>query len=199
MEGGSRKTFNRRLGRKLSFKAKYIEQLFNGEKTTTVRRGIITPRYDVVYIESGGKIHGTARVKFVHYTKLGELTNEDAVKDGFSSKDELIQTLREIYPDIGKDEWVTIISLGNLNRFSEPLPIELVNRDIDSDKIMEIAQLALANGLAEKEKERRILAVLAIKGDIKETAKRLGVREDEVKLFLAKMISELEKKGANGR
>jgi hypothetical protein len=119
MEGASRKTFDKVLGRKLSFKAKYIDQLFSGEKTTTVRRGIVMPRYDIVYIESDGRIYGTARVKYVRYTKLSELTNEDAVKDGFNSKEELLQALREIYPDIGKDEWVTIISLDNLNRFPE--------------------------------------------------------------------------------
>jgi hypothetical protein len=195
MEGGSRKIINRKLGRKLSFKAKYIDQLFNGEKTTTVRRGIVTPRYDVVYIESNGKIHGTARVKYVRYTKLGELTNDDAVKDGFSSKEELINALKEIYPDIGKDEWVTIISLDNLNRFAEPLPTEMITRDIDSDKISEVAQIALANGLAENEKERRILAMLAINGDIKATSKHLGIKEGEAKLVLAKIMNKLKEKG----
>ncbi|ABL78287.1 ASCH domain-containing protein [Thermofilum pendens] len=188
-------TFNRKLGRTLRFKAKYIDMLLSGEKVTTIRRGIVTPTRDEVFLESDGKIYGTARVKSVRYTKVSELNSDDAVRDGFADKEDLKKALKEIYPDLKDDEWVTIIFLEDVNRFSSPLPLEALQRDIDFERASRIAQLALAHGVLNEKLARQVLARVALSGDVKDAARKLGVDENKVKIILAKAVEELRKRG----
>ena len=112
-----------RLGKFLHFKKKYLEQVLSGGKVTTIRRGIVTPSGDRVYLVCNGRVLGEARISSLRFVRFGDLTDADARRDGFESKDKLVEALREIYPSISKDDWVTIITLEDVTRYSKPMAV----------------------------------------------------------------------------
>lgn len=98
-----------RLGKILCIKKKYLKLILSGEKTTTIRRGIIKPKHKRVYLHSGGKIVGELEIKSVRYLTVGDLTEKDARRDGFKDKEELLNGLRKFYPDLNEDDYITIL------------------------------------------------------------------------------------------
>ena len=87
-----------------------MERILRGKKVTTVRRGIKSyPVGRIVDLTVNYKPFARAKVSKVVVKRVGELTDEDAKKDGFNSRDELIQALRRIYGDIKDSEFVTIV------------------------------------------------------------------------------------------
>ncbi|WP_252900549.1 ASCH domain-containing protein [Vulcanisaeta sp. JCM 14467] len=98
------------LGRHLMLRSKYLDKLGNG-RFTTIRLGIIRPKYREVFIHSGGMVVAKARIVNVLYKRISELTDEDAVIDGFTSREALIDELKKIYGDISSNDWVTILTL----------------------------------------------------------------------------------------
>lgn len=183
------------LGKILRFKARYLRRLLFEGKKTTIRRGIVTPRTPTVYLESDGKIYGEATISGVRFTKLSELSDEDALKDGFRDKRELLKALREIYPELSEDDWVTIISFSDITRYSSPVTRDALREARRHERdIARIARLALAYGLAETFEGQRILASLQVTGDVKKTAKELGVPPGYVKLFLGKIIKRIKER-----
>jgi len=48
-------------------------------------------------------------VKKVVVKRVRELTDEDAIRDGFKSRNELISALKRIYGDLRDDEFVTVV------------------------------------------------------------------------------------------
>ena len=185
-----------KLGKILRFKVKYLRQLLFEGKKTTIRRGIITPRTPTVYLESDGKIYGEASIDSVRFTKVSELTDEDAVKDGFGDRRELVKALREIYPDIGDDDWVTIISFGSVTRYSKPVSRDALGEARRHERdYVEVSRIALAYGIAETMEEHRILASLQVTGDVKKTARQLGLPPGYVKLVVGKIIRRLKERG----
>jgi len=95
---------------RINFDAEFVEKIINGEKITTVRKGIKSyPVGRIVELTSDGKRFALAKVKKVVVKRVRELTDEDAIRDGFKSRNELISALKRIYGDLRDDEFVTVV------------------------------------------------------------------------------------------
>uniref|UniRef100_A0A7C3UGX2 ASCH domain-containing protein n=1 Tax=Geoglobus ahangari TaxID=113653 RepID=A0A7C3UGX2_9EURY len=96
--------------KRINFDFEYVEAIIQGKKITTVRKGI--KRYPIgriVELTVDNKPFAKARVDKVVVKRVKELTDEDAKKDGFNSKEELIEALKKIYGSIKDSEFVTIV------------------------------------------------------------------------------------------
>ncbi len=97
------------LGRHLMVKGEYVDDILSGRKKATIRLGIVKLRYNELIVHGGGRPVAKIRVTRVRYKKVSELTDEDAVLDGFNSLDELLRELKKNYGDVKPDDYVTII------------------------------------------------------------------------------------------
>lgn len=96
----------------LSFNDKFVPLILNGTKTSTWRRGNKTQKYklnDIINLTSSDIPFGTARVVQVLVTSCNHITKQDAISDGFESITNMLDTLRDIYPDLQDNEPMTII------------------------------------------------------------------------------------------
>jgi carbamoyltransferase len=100
----------------------FLDRLRKGRKRSTIRyrKGAVElpsfnrlPLYETPDYGVGDRSKPTAVVKItgIRYQIFGELTERDAVTDGFSSLEEMRRELTEIYKDLLDDEWVTIYSI----------------------------------------------------------------------------------------
>lgn len=95
---------------KINFDEEYINPILEGKKTTTVRRGIKSyPVGRLVELTVNNRAFAIAKVRKVVVKRLTELTDEDALRDGFASREELITALRRIYGNIKNSEFVTVV------------------------------------------------------------------------------------------
>ncbi|MCW3135904.1 MAG: ASCH domain-containing protein [Canidatus Methanoxibalbensis ujae] len=97
--------------KRLNFDSKYMKQILRGEKTTTVRKGI-RRKYDtgdIIELIADKKPFAIAEVKAVEVKRLRDISISDAIQDGFSSREDLINALRRIYGKMKEEEFVTII------------------------------------------------------------------------------------------
>lgn len=189
-----------RVPRHLHFDKKYIGKLVLGRKTTTVRLGKKKFREgQIVFVHAGGFVLGKARITRVQYKKLGELSLEEIKKDGFKSKEELLEALYTHYKDknITDDTYVTIIEFELIDKFKEPVPDRvLVYGRLDP---REVARTALEHekelNLAPHEKE--ILRMLVREGSIRRVAARLGGmhRREIVRRIVRKVMYMLDEMG----
>jgi hypothetical protein len=163
---GSRKF----IGRHLMVKGRYVEDILSGRKKATIRRGIVKPKYDEIIVHGGGRPIAKIRVTRVYYKRVYELSDEDALKDGFNSREELIKELKQVYPGIRDDEYVTIIEFEVIQRLDK-----LVSEDpymgLTPADIARIALRYLSDELGEN--DRRILLDLTRTNSIRSTAIRL--------------------------
>ncbi len=83
--------------KKLVFKLDYAGKILSGEKTTTIRLQSHLKEGDIVEVYVGHVRVGRAIIRKVIKKKLTELTDDDAQKDGFRCKDDLIKALSRIY------------------------------------------------------------------------------------------------------
>jgi len=96
--------------KRINFDSEYVEAIIEGKKITTIRKGI--KRYPVgriVELTVDNKPFAKARVDKVVVKRVRELTDEDAKKDGFDNREELIEALKRIYGSIKDSEFVTIV------------------------------------------------------------------------------------------
>jgi carbamoyltransferase len=100
----------------------FLDRLRRGKKHSTIRyrKGAVElpsfnrlPLYETPDYGVGDRTKPTAVVEIsdIRYQIFGELTERDAVTDGFSSLQEMRHELTEIYKDLQDDEWVTIYSI----------------------------------------------------------------------------------------
>ncbi|AIY89463.1 ASCH domain-containing protein [Geoglobus acetivorans] len=151
----------------LEFKGKFAEKLLKGEKTSTIRKRVYVKPEELVYVHSGGKIIGKARIKNIRQISFSEIDDEIARKEGFSSADELLQELKQYY---SQEENLYLIEF-EFTPFETPVnPAELYYKNSD---LMEIAKKALkSDGLNDKEK--KVIELFLRTGSIRKTALRLG-------------------------
>ncbi len=83
--------------KKLIFKQRYGADILEGKKSSTIRLTSSLKKGDIVEIRAGNIKIGTAVIEDVEVKEVRDLTDEDAKKDGFSSKEELVEALRRIY------------------------------------------------------------------------------------------------------
>jgi carbamoyltransferase len=100
----------------------FLERLRRGRKRSTIRyrKGAVElpsfnslPLYETPDYGVGDRSKPTAVVEItdIRYQIFGELTERDAVTDGFDSREEMRRELKEIYKELQDDEWVTIYSI----------------------------------------------------------------------------------------
>jgi len=98
----------------------YIKKILEGKKVTTIRKGIRDFKVgEKILITSQDRIYAEAEIIEVKYLKVSDLTDEDALKDGFSSKDELFKALKKYYSSIKSNDTITIIGFKLLKKFSD--------------------------------------------------------------------------------
>ncbi|RLE74663.1 MAG: ASCH domain-containing protein [Thermoprotei archaeon] len=142
----------------LSFKGEYVDKILRGVKRATVRLGIVTPRRRELVIYGDGRAVGKVAVESVKYVRVRELTDRDALLDGFSSKRELLSALERHYPGISPDDWVTVIRFRLLRSFRRA-----EERGAD---VREVAKLALAHGVVSDREGARIMTAVMTAGNI---------------------------------
>jgi uncharacterized protein YqfB (UPF0267 family) len=100
----------------------YLAWLREGRKVTTIRYrkgGVELPASDVLPlyetrdygVRQPDQQAESVRVLSIRYQRFGELTEEDARRDGFGSLPEMLAAFREIYPNLGARDWVTVYGI----------------------------------------------------------------------------------------
>lgn len=109
------------MGKKtLNFDESYIRKILEGKKVTTIRKGIRDFEIgERVLITAQNRIYAEVEIKEVKYTQVSKLTEEDAIKDGFLTKEELLKALKKYYDQIRSNDTITIIHFKLLKKFSD--------------------------------------------------------------------------------
>ncbi len=106
--------------KRITFKAAYATDILEGRKESTVRLNTSLKEGDVVEIIAGMVKIGTARVESVEEKTISQLTDEDAKRDGFETREELLQALKKIYgKKIADETKVKVIHFKLLGRDSD--------------------------------------------------------------------------------
>ena len=94
----------------LKLRKEMFPAIFSGEKTSTSRQGIrlIAPQEELKLIAIDESVSVNVIVTNVYQCKFDELTVKEAIKEGYSSLEELKDTLKMLY-NIEKDDNFTII------------------------------------------------------------------------------------------
>ncbi len=100
----------------------YLDWLKEGRKVTTIRFRKDAVEFPATYAP---QLFGTADyeltrtgeklliyVQGIEYKRFGDLTIDDALRDGFRSYDEMRTALTTIYPSLDDESWVTIYSIS---------------------------------------------------------------------------------------
>lgn len=97
--------------RRITFKARYHEMAWAGQKRATVRVGSVRVEPgERVVLACGRRTPLVAVVERVCRTQPRFLTTADAMRDGFTTLDELHDALEEIYPGLEPDALLSIIT-----------------------------------------------------------------------------------------
>ncbi len=186
--------------RHLCIDSKYLEKILKGEKKSTIRlkrkKMAKFSKGEIVLINSGGKIVAKALIKDCKVKKVSELTDEDAKKDGFANKEELLRALKRHYRKrLTDDAEVTIIEFEVTEKFVEPIEPEVMC--YGKYKPKQIAKLALERLKLEKADELILKMLVENGGSIRSVAKRLGGLEYRriVREILRKAYDELREMG----
>jgi len=107
--------------RKLKFKPEYLRLIREGRKKSTIR---LEKKYRVgetVYLsDTNGKIYGKAVIEDVIEKRFDELTERDAIIDGFNGLASLYNILRDIYGEISGDTTIYIYYIKVLRWIRNP-------------------------------------------------------------------------------
>lgn len=127
----------------------YVPKILSGKKTTTIRFG----HYEAkpgreVYLVSRPSDTAVAKVliRGVTRKRVGELTNEDAKKDGFRDVRELLNALRKIYGPLDAEDEVSIIEF-ELIKPIERVPLKLL-KGLNYREPDEVARLYVESGVS---------------------------------------------------
>lgn len=97
----------------LRIKAELLEDIRRGRKRATVRKGKQRIQHGLLVFQSGTD-HQVVNVTDVKFCHVKNLTEADAVADGFSSRGDLLAKLKEIYPDIRENQFVTVVNFDTM-------------------------------------------------------------------------------------
>ncbi|MEM1608187.1 MAG: ASCH domain-containing protein, partial [Ignisphaera sp.] len=146
--------------------------ILSGLKTTTIRLGRVVPKSKEVIIHSGGRPVAKAVIEGVEYKRVGELSDEDAKRDGYQSVDELIKSLERIYKTkISSNDIVTIIRFRVVKKFNE-IDTDDVYLGLEPIDIARLAHRYIFDELSEK--DRRI---------VEEMLRSRSIRTVAIKMF----------------
>lgn len=183
------------LGGHLMVKKIYGDMILEGKKTSTIRLGYIIPKKKEIIIHSGGRPIAKAVISEVVHKRLSELDEDDVVREGYSSKKELIKELKKIYGRrLTRDSIVTIIRFQVVERMDQ-LNLEKPYMGLKPRDIAALGLRYLGEELGED--ERKILQTLSETGSIRKTAYRLYKDANKrfyVRAILRKILEKLIKK-----
>lgn len=94
---------------RIHFAHQYLDAVREGTKTTTVRKEAIDLPSPEVLLDFDD-VQLPATVTATRLTTVGELTDADAVSDGFADRAALIAALRTHYDEVLDDDVVTVVS-----------------------------------------------------------------------------------------
>ncbi len=155
------------LGRHLMVKGKYVKMILEGRKKTTIRLGIVKPKYRDVILHGGGSPVALIRITGVQVKKVKDLTDEDALRDGFRARKELIKALEKAYGKLDENQLVTIIEFHVLK------PITREEDELMGLTPIEAARIALRYDDQLGDEERRTLLELTRTNSLRKTAERV--------------------------
>lgn len=113
-ESYSKVTFYRE-GDVLPITPEFILMVRSGSKTTTIRKGIRKVQKNAVLIlRGGGADEVPVLVIGVKIRKMKDLDLNDAHNEGYSTVEELLGELLQIYPNLSGETPLTIISFRTL-------------------------------------------------------------------------------------
>ena len=183
------------IGRHLMVKGKYVDLILSGKKTLTIRLGIVKPRYEEIIVHGGGRPIAKVKVTRVYHKRIKELSDNDATKDGFRSREELVKELKRIYEDLNENDWVTLIEFKVIQRLDQ-LSQEHPYMGLEPADLARLGLRYLSNELNAEEK--KILLDLTRTNSIRATAYRLfgGIEKRHiVRRVLHKILNKLKDKG----
>ena len=183
------------IGRHLMVKGKYVDLILSGKKTLTIRLGIVKPRYEEIIVHGGGRPIAKVKVTRVYHKRIKELSDNDAAKDGFRSREELVKELKRIYEDLNENDWVTLIEFKVIQRLDQ-LSQEHPYMGLEPADLARLGLRYLSNELNAEEK--KILLDLTRTNSIRGTAYRLfgGIEKRHiVRRVLRKILNKLKDKG----
>ena len=88
---------------------RFFDLVLAGSKTSTIRYGLVFFSDNKIPLISNNKTVNIRILKLDYSKTFGELDENDAKRDGFTSLLELRDELQRIYPDINNDDPITII------------------------------------------------------------------------------------------
>lgn len=150
------------IGRRLTMKGELVDLVLRGLKNTTIRLGRLKPKHRVVVLHGGGRDVAKIEITGVKYRRLGDLTDEDAKRDGFESLEDLLKALRKMYGKISLEEPVTILEF-KVVKLLEPEPKPKVSA-------VRLAKAMLESGAELSMEERRVLSEVVKRGSIRKAA-----------------------------
>ncbi|ASJ13004.1 ASCH domain-containing protein [Thermococcus thioreducens] len=185
--------------RHLEFDGRYAEAILSGRKRATVRLGRkpnLKPG-DEVLIHSGGRVIARAVIERVDSKTVGELTDEDAFLDGFSSREELVMALKSHYKYVNDDSKAHIIIFRIVERFEKPVMSS--DYAYEGNLPVEIAEKALKY-LNLSEEDRKLLELFLQAGSLRKAAYRLGGMNKRylIRDALRRAYEELKRRGIMG-
>lgn len=183
----------------LEFDGRYAEDILRGKKRATVRLGK-KPNLkegDTVLIHAGGYALGKAVIERVESKTVGELTDEDAFLDGFSSREELIRALKEHYKYVNDNSPAHVIVFRLIEKFDRPVMSS--DYAYEGNLPVEIAEKALKY-LDLPEEDRKLIELFLRTGSLRKAAYRLGGLNKRylIREALRRAYEELKKKGIMG-
>ncbi len=186
--------------RHLEFDGRYAEAILRGKKRATIRLGRrpnLKPG-DEVLIHSGGYAIGKAVIEKVESKTVGELTDEEALLDGFSSREELIRALKEHYRYVNDDSTAHVIVFRLVKRFENPVMSS--DYAYEGNLPVEIAEKALKHLENLSEEDRQLLELFLKTGSLRKAAYRLGGLNKRylIREALRRAYEELKKRGLMG-
>lgn len=98
---------------RLRMASRYLEAFAGGQKTTTIRSGRLFLPSGPVILQCGRK-EVVAEIAGVRHCLVVDLTDEDAHRDGFGSRTDLMRALKQHYPELSSEAWLSVVSLKHL-------------------------------------------------------------------------------------
>ncbi len=87
---------------------RYLTDFIEGRKKSTIRRGRREYPFGECILQSSSR-GVSAIIENIRYCRLEDLTDDDAIIDGFKSKNALLQTLFTFYTDLKPDDEMSIV------------------------------------------------------------------------------------------
>ncbi len=180
----------------LQFLGIYKDLLIDGKKDITIR--LTKPKLkpgEIFIIDCGGKSIGKFRVKNIYTKKIKEITDEEAIRDGYKNKEDLIIDLKRIYKGIDDNKEVVIIEFEPVEIFKDQISSEEFAWGGKKYNIPELAKIILENFKDIPKKDVEILKLIIEKGSMRKAALHLGGLEKRyvIRKVLKKYFYRLKK------